>query len=117
MSETTTKPAPKKERLLDIDETKRRTGESDSSIYRGMNRRTFPQSVAVSANKRRWVESEVDEWVWEKIRARDFGLDADLRLINQNIGRGGKPKAATAEQPAPDPGQKIRRLEGPSAAT
>jgi predicted DNA-binding transcriptional regulator AlpA len=90
-----TTPVPKSERLLDLKAVRERTGESESSIYRGMIDGIFPRSVAVGVHRRRWVESEIDAWVMEHIHARDFSLDVSRRQINANIGRGGKPKPKT----------------------
>jgi prophage regulatory protein len=75
-------------RLIRLPEVKQRTGLSVPQLYRLMAENQFPRSVALGANTRGWVKSEVDDWIQARIDARDLGTDADLRVINPNIGRG-----------------------------
>jgi prophage regulatory protein len=51
------------------------TGLGRSSIYNYMKDGTFPKQVKITANLAAWVESEIEEWVLERIAERDSELD------------------------------------------
>lgn len=53
-----------------------RTGQSRSSVYRGVKNNTFPQPVSIGENSIAWVEDEVDGWVLDRIAKRDQALAA-----------------------------------------
>jgi prophage regulatory protein len=55
-------------------EVERITNMSRSWIYQAMAENRFPQSVQCSASSVRWVLSEVQAWMEDKIRARDSKL-------------------------------------------
>lgn len=50
-------------RLVRLDEVKRRTGLSRSSIYRRMSERRFPQQVPMSGSNASWRERDLAEWL------------------------------------------------------
>jgi predicted DNA-binding transcriptional regulator AlpA len=52
------------------------TGLSTATIYRLMGRKQFPRSVVVSANTRRWVLGEIEDWKRNRCRVV---LPSDLR--------------------------------------
>lgn len=61
-------------RLLRVSEVAARTGLSRSTIYDWSADGRFPRPVRLSARAKRWVESEVEEWLderMEKSRGRD----------------------------------------------
>lgn len=64
------------------------TGLSMATIYRLMSEDRFPRAVALGANTRAWPLSEIEAWQAAKIAARDSGNDAELRVVNPNIGKG-----------------------------
>lgn len=57
-------------RFLRLKEVQARTGLSRSSIFARMATGRFPKSVPLdSPNASAWIESEVEEWCRERIRA------------------------------------------------
>ncbi|PXA70272.1 AlpA family transcriptional regulator [Vibrio sp. 11986-1-5] len=57
-------------RFLKLKEVMEKTALSRSAIYRKMNDGEFPQSVSLGDRAVAWVESEVDEWVEERLQTR-----------------------------------------------
>jgi len=57
-------------RLLRLQEVKRATGLSRSTIYADPE---FPRPVKISPRAVAWLEAEVSDWVNAKIAARDAG--------------------------------------------
>ena len=41
-----------------------------STIYEFMAKGTFPKQVSLGAKSVAWLESEVDDWIEEKVRGR-----------------------------------------------
>lgn len=48
------------------------TSLSRATIYRFIAEGNFPKQINLGANSVAWVESEVMEWLEERIRERDF---------------------------------------------
>lgn len=63
------------QRLIRRKEVQTKTGLGASSIYAMMNTGDFPQCINLSERRVAWVESEIDQWVSERI-ARHRGDDA-----------------------------------------
>lgn len=60
------------ERFLRISDVEARTGLARSTIYLRISRGRFPRSVPVGEGPGgpvRWLESEIDNWIREQIRA------------------------------------------------
>ena len=57
-------------RILRLPEVVSRTGLPRASIYQQMALGSFPKPIALSICSRGWIESEVDAWIGERIRAR-----------------------------------------------
>ncbi|MEG6138022.1 helix-turn-helix transcriptional regulator [Enterobacter kobei] len=53
---------------MDLKEVCRKVGFKKVSIYNWMNKGEFPQSIKIGRSVR-WVSTEVEEWIAEKIRA------------------------------------------------
>ncbi len=49
------------------------TGTNANDIYNGMKAGTFPKSVPIGKRTVGWVESEIHNWIAERIKARDLG--------------------------------------------
>lgn len=47
------------------------TGLARSTIYKYMALRTFPKPISLGARCVGWIESEVHDWIMERIKARD----------------------------------------------
>ena len=60
-------------RLIRMKEVTKMTGLSRSYVYKLMNAGQFPKSVPLGYRCAAWVESEVEDWVLEKISVRDEG--------------------------------------------
>lgn len=56
-----------KENLIRLPEVQRRTGYGKAWIYKLINAGKFPQSVKIGTRSVAFIESEVDEWVANKI--------------------------------------------------
>lgn len=59
--------------LIRLPRVRKDTGLGRSSIYEGVAAGTFPKPVRIGARAVAWVESEVNEWVAQRIAARDAG--------------------------------------------
>lgn len=59
-------------RLLKRLEVESKTGLSRASIYSAIRAGTFPASVAIGPNRVAWLEAEVDQWIAEKLAAREL---------------------------------------------
>ena len=57
-----------KTRLLTFDEVHKRTGIKKSSAYAKMAKGLFPKPVRIAARSVRWVESEIDDWIHQRIQ-------------------------------------------------
>lgn len=57
--------------LIRLPEVQRRTGYSKAWIYRLLREKRFPQSVKIGSRSIAFVESEVDEWISQRIEERD----------------------------------------------
>ncbi|MBN7279477.1 AlpA family phage regulatory protein [Vibrio cholerae] len=57
-------------RFLKLKEVMEKTALSRSAIYRKMNDGEFPESVSLGERAIAWVESEVDEWMEERLERR-----------------------------------------------
>ncbi|WP_370557378.1 AlpA family transcriptional regulator [Edwardsiella tarda] len=53
--------------LIRLSEVQRRTGYSKAWIYRLLKENRFPQSVKIGARSIAFVESEVDDWINQRI--------------------------------------------------
>ncbi|XEG68515.1 AlpA family transcriptional regulator [Edwardsiella tarda] len=53
--------------LIRLPEVQRRTGYSKAWIYRLLKENRFPQSVKIGSRSIAFVESEVDDWINQRI--------------------------------------------------
>jgi prophage regulatory protein len=60
-------------KLIAFDELKplKGIGYSRSQIYRKIRDGSFPRQVMLGDQRVAWVESEIDAWIDQRIRARD----------------------------------------------
>ena len=58
-------------RFLKLKEVMALTALSRSSIYKFMEENPFPKSVSLGDRAVAWVESEVEEWMYERLSQRD----------------------------------------------
>ena len=54
-------------RLIRRKEVQAKTGLGASSIYAMMQQGTFPKAVNISERRVAWIESEVDQWIANRI--------------------------------------------------
>jgi len=64
-------------RIIRKPEVKRKTGLPNSTIYELISQGKFPKQIKLSARSSGWLESEVEEWIAEKISERDGKLIVD----------------------------------------
>ncbi len=58
-------------RFLRLKEVIAVTALSRSSIYKFMNEQRFPQSLSLGDRAVAWVETEIEEWMEEKLQQRE----------------------------------------------
>ena len=66
--------------LIRLSEVQKRTGYSKAWIYRLLKEKRFPQSVKIGSRSIAFVESEVDEWINQRIEARDALMSTKPQL-------------------------------------
>ena len=59
------------ERLIKLNEVKRKTGLSRSSVYRLAKTGDFPQPIKLGERASGWLESEINGWIDSRIERRD----------------------------------------------
>lgn len=64
--------------LLTFAQTSAKTACGRTRIYAGIAAGTFPKPVRVGCRSL-WVESEVDQWIADRIAERDMGSDMGRR--------------------------------------
>lgn len=57
-------------RLISMKEVMHKTSLARSTIYKYLAEGIFPESVSLGANKVAWLESEINEWIEEKLAQR-----------------------------------------------
>lgn len=55
--------------ILRLPEVKIRTGLSRSTIYLKIQENTFPPQINLGSHSVGWIESEIDEWLKQRIDA------------------------------------------------
>ncbi|MBX9477465.1 helix-turn-helix transcriptional regulator [Yersinia enterocolitica] len=55
--------------LIRLSEVQRRTGYSKAWIYRLISQGRFPSSIKIGSRSIAFVESEIDEWINQRIAA------------------------------------------------
>ncbi|MDP2633517.1 MULTISPECIES: AlpA family transcriptional regulator [unclassified Pseudoalteromonas] len=58
-------------RLIKLKEVIEKTSLGRSTIYEFMTKGTFPKQVSLGAKSVAWLESEVDDWIMDRIGERD----------------------------------------------
>lgn len=58
-------------RLLRRQEVQEKTGLSSSAIYALIKKGRFPGSVPLGSNSVAWLESEIDDWIKQRIAVRN----------------------------------------------
>ena len=72
--ENRTAPHPTQHYLIRVREVCQRTGLSKSSIYDLMSQGSFPHTVRLGGRSVAFVESGIDEWIAERIAARNVAV-------------------------------------------
>ena len=58
-------------RLIKLKEVIEKTSLGRSTIYEFMTKGTFPKQVSLGVKSVAWLESEVDDWIMERIGERE----------------------------------------------
>lgn len=66
--------------LIRLSEVQKRIGYSKAWIYRLLKEKRFPQSVKIGSRSIAFVESEVDEWINQRIEERDALISTKPQL-------------------------------------
>lgn len=61
-------------RLIRLKEVMAMTGLARATVYKYIKQEMFPASVSLGDRAVAWVESEVQEWILEKIAQRDITI-------------------------------------------
>ncbi|MDI3323389.1 AlpA family transcriptional regulator [Pontibacterium granulatum] len=59
-------------RLIKLKEVMNTTGLARSTIYKYISEGAFPKPVSLGERAVAWVESEVSDWILDKIEKRDL---------------------------------------------
>ncbi len=57
-------------RLISMKEVMHKTSLARSTIYKYLAEGCFPKSASLGTSKVAWLESEIDEWIMEKLAQR-----------------------------------------------
>ncbi len=68
-----------KNRFITIEEVIDRVCISRTHLYRLINEGKFPKQIPLGAYKIAFLEREVDEWIEERLTAREQGEGVELR--------------------------------------
>lgn len=63
-------------RLIRRKEVQVKTGLGASSIYALMEQGRFPRAIAISERRVAWLESEIDQWICERIAQHQVAMGA-----------------------------------------
>jgi prophage regulatory protein len=66
-------------RILRLREVRAKTGRSQSSIYADMKAGTFPRAVPIGGHAVGWLETEITEWIRERVAERDAAILKNLK--------------------------------------
>lgn len=58
-------------RLIKLKEVMTNTGLSRSSVYRYISEGHFPKPIATGERSVAWLDSEIDDWILERVAQRD----------------------------------------------
>jgi prophage regulatory protein len=68
---------PENRRLSRLPRLKQWVGLSRSSIYVMISRNEFPAPVKIGARAVAWIDSEIEEWIRNRVEASRGGMSAD----------------------------------------
>ena len=54
--------------ILRRPQVQQRTGLSRSTLYQYMKEGNFPKPIALGPRSVGWLESEISEWIWERVK-------------------------------------------------
>ena len=60
-----------KARFIRLEEVMHRTGLKKTSIYSKMKAQKFPQKIDLGGNNVAWLESDIDDWINQKINEQE----------------------------------------------
>ena len=58
-------------KLIRLRQVMQMTGLGRSSIYNYMKDQSFPKQVKITSSLSAWVETEINEWIQDKVNQRD----------------------------------------------
>jgi prophage regulatory protein len=61
-------------RLIRRKEVQAKTGLGASSIYAMMKQGKFPKAITLSERRVAWLESDVDQWISDRINSRETSI-------------------------------------------
>jgi prophage regulatory protein len=83
-------------RALTITDVMEKIGGGRTFIYRAMQANAFPKPIRVG-RRSSWIESEVEQWLTERIAERDAGITATDAVAQRARGLWTSARARNAE--------------------
>ena len=62
-------------KILKLPEVCIKTSLSQASIYRLIKVQAFPEQIKLTARSAGWIESEIDNWIDEKVKSRSSSVN------------------------------------------
>lgn len=59
------------EKFLSLDDVLERTALAKSTLYQRIRAGDFPKPVPLGGRAKRWIASEIDQWIADRIANRD----------------------------------------------
>ena len=79
-------------RLLSAKKVAEKAGMSIASLYRTLKDGDFPKPIAVGPSMKRWLSTEIDEWIHHQVRRER------TKQLRNAASKGGKAKARKASE-------------------
>lgn len=58
-------------RIIRVRDVMAKTGLGRCTIYKHIHKESFPKPISLGKRAIGWIESEVDEWILERVKNRD----------------------------------------------
>jgi prophage regulatory protein len=72
-------------RIIRLPEVIRRTGKTQSAIYRETAAGSFPKSIPLGPHTRGWLESEINAWITARVAERAMRRRRDRKKRGRHL--------------------------------
>ena len=59
-------------RLMKLKDVMHTTGLARSTVYKYISDGNFPKPVSLGERNVAWLQSEIEDWIWDKVEQRDL---------------------------------------------